>query len=158
MVASPVAQQRRIQVVPGLIALVAATLFAGAALYITLVEHPARMGLEDGPLLAQWQPSYKRALPIQAGLAMLGGAAGLLAWYFHHDWKWMAASLLLLANWPFTMLVIIPTNKRLMAMQPQHAGAESRGLLRRWGNLHGVRSVLGAAASLLFAWGFLVTR
>ncbi|RZI95174.1 MAG: DUF1772 domain-containing protein [Rubrivivax sp.] len=144
--------------VPGLVALVAATLFAGAALYITLVEHPARMGLEDGPLLAQWQPSYNRALPIQAGLAVLGGAAGLLSWFFLRDWQWFAGSLLLLANWPFTMLVIMPTNKRLMAMQPQHAGAESRDLLRRWGGLHAVRGLLGSAASLLFAWGFLVTR
>jgi hypothetical protein len=144
--------------VPGLVALVIATLFAGAALYITLVEHPARMGLEDGPLLAQWQPSYKRALPIQAGLAMLGGASGLLTWYFLREWQWMTGSLFLLANWPFTMLVIMPTNKRLMAMTPQEAGTTSRDLLRRWGNLHGVRSVLGSAASLLFAWGFLTSR
>ncbi|HWX50131.1 MAG TPA: DUF1772 domain-containing protein [Roseomonas sp.] len=144
--------------VPGLVALVLATLFAGAALYISLVEHPARMGLEDAPLLAQWQPSYKRALPIQAGLAMLGGAAGLLSWYQLREWQWMAGSLLLLANWPFTMLIIMPTNKRLMAMTPQEAGAGSRGLLRRWGSLHGVRSVLGSAASLLFAWGFLAIR
>ena len=142
--------------VPGLVALVAATLFAGAALYITAVEHPARMGLEDGPLLAQWQPSYRRALPIQAGLAMLGGAAGLLGWYVLRDWQWLAGSLLLLANWPFTMLAIMPTNRRLMAMQPRHAGAESRALLGRWARLHGVRSLLGSAASLLFAWGVLV--
>lgn len=144
--------------VPGLVALVIATLFTGAALYISLVEHPARMGLEDALLLAQWQPSYKRALPIQAGLAMLGGAAGLLAWYDFREWQWMAGSLLLLANWPFTMLFIMPTNKRLMAMTPQEAGVESRDLLRRWGGLHGVRSMLGSAASLLFAWGFLATR
>lgn len=142
----------------GLVALVLATLFAGAALYISLVEHPARMGLEDAPLLAQWQPSYRRALPIQAGLATLGGAAGLLAWYQLRDWPWIAGSLLLLANWPFTVFVIMPTNGRLMAMTPREAGAESRGLLRRWGSLHGVRGALGSAASLLFAWGILAAR
>ena len=158
MGASPVAHQRRIQVVFGLIALVVATLFAGAALYITLVEHPARMGLDDGALLAQWQPSYKRALPIQAGLAVLGGAAGLLAWYGSRDWQWMVGSLLLLANWPFTMLVIMPVNKPLMAMMPQEAGARSRGLLHRWGTLHAVRSMLGSVTVLLFAWGFLAIR
>lgn len=141
-----------------LVALVAATLFAGAALYITLVEHPARMSLDDGPLLAQWQPSYTRALPIQAGLAVLGVAAGLVAWYAHRDWQWMTASLLLLCNWPFTLLVIMPTNKRLMAIDPRHAGAESRGLLRRWGTLHSVRSALGSAAAFLFAWELLLTR
>ena len=47
----------------------------------------------------------------------------------------MAGSLLLLANWPFTMLAIMPVNKRLMAMTSREAGAESRGLLRRWGSL-----------------------
>lgn len=136
-----------------LAALLCATLFAGAAAYITLVEHPARLGLEDGPLLAQWQPSYKRALPIQSGLAVAGGLAGLVAWYLSTDWQWLAGSLVLLANWPFTLIVILPVNKRLMAMQPRNAGAESRKMLVQWGKLHNVRSALGALAMFLFAWG-----
>eukprot|EP01030_Chromulinospumella_sphaerica_P020999 gene20999-20926_t len=110
-------------------ALVLATLFAGAALYITLVEQPARLTLPDGPLLAQWQPSYKRALPIQAGLAVLGGLAGLVAGYGLRDWRLLAGGLVLLANWPWTMLVIMPVNKRLMAMSEADAGAGSRALL-----------------------------
>jgi len=132
-------------------ALVFATLFAGAALYISLVEHPARLGLEDGPLLAQWQPSYKRALPIQSGLAVAGGAAGLIVGYLSADWPWFAGSALLLANWPLTLFVIMPVNKRLMAMQEGEAGAGSRAMLVQWGKLHNVRSVLGAATALLFA-------
>src|SRR4051812_8437644 len=116
-----------------LTALVLATLFAGAALYISLVEQPARLRLEDGPMLAQWQPSYKRALPIQAGLAVLGGVAGLIAWYKLGSWQWLAGSITLLANWPFTLFVIMPTNKRLLAMPLREAGAESRRLLLRWG-------------------------
>jgi hypothetical protein len=132
-------------------ALVFATLFSGAALYISLVEHPARLGLADGPLLMQWQPSYKRALPIQSGLAVAGGAAGLIVGYFSADWRWFAGSVLLLANWPFTLLVIMPVNKRLMALQESEAGAGSRAMLVRWGKLHDIRSALGAATMLLFA-------
>jgi hypothetical protein len=132
-------------------ALVFATLFAGAALYISLVEHPARLGLADGPLLAQWQPSYKRALPIQSGLAIAGGAAGLIVGYLSADWRWFAGSILLLANWPFTLFVIMPVNKRLMAMLVSEAGAESRAMLTQWGKLHNVRSALGAVTTLLFA-------
>jgi hypothetical protein len=133
-------------------ALVFATLFAGAALYISLVEHPARLGLADGPLLAQWQPSYKRALPIQSGLAIAGGVAGLIVRYYSADWRWFAGSILLLANWPFTLFVIMPVNKRLMAMPERQAGAGSRAMLVQWGKLHNVRSALGAATALLFAW------
>ncbi|ATY33899.1 DUF1772 domain-containing protein [Sphingomonas psychrotolerans] len=133
-------------------ALVFATLFAGAALYISLVEHPARLGLADGPLLAQWQPSYRRALPVQSGLSVLGGVAGLIVAYLSADWRWLAGSVLLLANWPFTLFLIMPVNKRLMAMPESEAGAESRAMLVQWGNLHNVRSALGAATTLLFAW------
>jgi hypothetical protein len=133
-------------------ALVFTTLFAGAALYISLIEHPARLGLADGPLLAQWQPSYKRALPIQSGLAIAGGAAGLLVGYLSADWRWFAGAILLLANWPFTLFAIMPVNKPLMRMPASEAGAVSRAMLVQWGKLHNIRSALGAAAVLLFAW------
>lgn len=138
-------------------ALVCATLFAGAALYITLVEHPARQSLEDAAMLAQWQPSYRRALPIQAGLAVLGGVAGLVTGYQHRDWQMLLGSVVLLANWPFTLFVIMPTNKQLLAMRSQEAGPESRKLLLQWGRLHAVRSALGSVAALLFA-AALLTR
>lgn len=139
----------------GLTALILATLFTGAALYISLVEHPARLTLDDAPLLAEWQPSYKRALPIQAGLAGLGGLIGFIVWYLSKDWQWLLGSLALLANWPFTILAIAPTNKRLQAMQPGDAGPESRTMLLRWGRLHHVRSALGILAVLLFVFGLV---
>jgi hypothetical protein len=140
---------------PSVAALVIATLFAGAALYISLVEHPARLTLEDTPLLAQWRSSYKRALPIQAGLAVLGGITGLVVWRNLGDWRWLAGGLALLANWPFTLLIIMPTNKRLLELSRRKAGDDSRMLLRRWGSLHNVRSVLGSLSALLFAWAVL---
>ena len=134
-----------------LAALVFATLFTGAALYITLVEHPARLELADGPLLSQWQPSYKRALPIQSGLAVAAGVAGLIVGYFTADWLWFAGSIVILANWPFTLIVMMPANKRLMAMAEGQAGAASRAMLVQWGKQHAVRGALAAAAMALFA-------
>lgn len=133
-------------------ALVCATLFTGAALYISLVEHPARLALPDGPLLAQWQPSYRRALPIQSGLAVAGGAAGLITGAVLGDWQWFAGSIVLLANWPFTLIVMMRDNKRLMALAEGQAGAESRAMLVQWGRQHAVRGALGAGAVVLFAW------
>lgn len=138
-----------------LLALISATLFTGAALYISLVEHPARLTLDDGPLLGQWQPSYKAALPIQAGLAVIGGALGLIVWYQTREWQWLVGSLVLLANWPFTIFAIMPTNKRLLAMQPQQAGPESRRMLLRWGSLHNGRSALGTFSMLFFAYALV---
>ena len=141
-----------------LAALLSATLFAAVALYISLVEHPARLALDDGPLLAQWQPSYKRALPIQAGLAIAGGLSGVAAWYSSAEWQWLVGSIVLLANWPFTLIVIMPVNKRLLTMQRQEAGPESRRMLLQWGRLHDVRSALGTLAMLLFLWAVIAAR
>lgn len=139
-------------------ALVCAALFTGAAGYITLVEHPARLRLEDAPLLAQWQPSYAKALPIQSALAIAGGVAGAVAWYQAAGWHWIVGSILLLANWPFTLAAIMPTNKRLKATRPDQAGVESRALLLSWGRLHNVRTLLGLASTLSFALGATAIR
>lgn len=140
-----------------IVALISAALFTGAAGYITLVEHPARLQLADGPLLAQWKPSYDRALPIQSGLAIAGGLSGMGAWYLSGTLLWVFGSLVLLSNWPFTLLAIMPTNKRLKMIELEKAGPASRSLLVSWGNLHCVRSVLGVASTVLFAAAFAVT-
>ncbi len=139
----------------GVMALVLASLFTGAAAYISLVEHPVRFRLDDLNALAQWKPSYERALPIQAGLAMLGGCAGLVVWYLSGNWQWLVGGITLLANWPFSIWGILPTNKILKSVQANEAGPVSRTLLIRWGRLHNVRTILGAVAMLLFACGLL---
>lgn len=82
----------------------------------------------------------------------------MVAWYQTKNWRWMVGSGVLLANWPVTLVAIMPTNKRLMAMSAEEAGAESRELLRRWGNVHVLRSSLGSLSAALFSWGLLTLR
>jgi Domain of unknown function (DUF1772) len=140
-------------VLTGQFALVTAALFTGAAIYINLVEQPARLGLDDRALLAEWKPAYQRGFAMQAPLAIIGFLFGIIAARSGMDWRWLAGALLMLANWPFTL--ILPVNKRLMDMAPQNASPESRALIEKWGGLHAVRSLLGAAATVLFLWACL---
>jgi hypothetical protein len=134
--------------VAGQLALVIAAIFTGAAFYVNFAEQPARLQLDDHALLAQWQPSYTRGFIMQASLAMVGGLLGLLTYVQTFNPLWMYGAVLLVANWPFTLLVIMPTNNRLKAIAPSDAGPESRALIEKWGRLHAVRTALGAAATL----------
>ena len=129
-----------------LLALTTAALFTGAAIYISVAEHPARLGLPDRAALAQWQPSYKAAVPMQAGLALASAALGVWAWLDLDNSCALLGALLIFAVVPFTLFVIMPTNKRLQATAPDAADARTRELLVRWGKLHWVRNLLGLAA------------
>ena len=137
------------------LALVAAALFTGAALYVSVVEHPARFGLDDAALLAEWKPCYKRGAALQAPLALIGTALGVLAFLGGYDWRWLLGAALMLANWPFTLIAIMPTNKRLLAMGANAPHDELRRLMADWGRLHAVRALLGAASTLVFLWTVL---
>ncbi len=131
----------------------AAALFTGAAVYNNVAGQPARLALDDRALLVQWMQAYERGFALQVSLAGTGGLLGLLA--FGHsgwDWRWLGGAVLLLANWPWTLLGIMPTNHRLKVMAPDDAGPESRRLILAWGRLHAVRSALGMAATLAFLW------
>lgn len=137
-------------IVAGEFALATAAAFAGAAIYINLAEQPARLGLDDTAMLAEWKPSYARGLAMQASLALVSALSGFLAFWLMWDWRWLLGALLILANWPYTLLVVLPVNKRLEATN--QADAETRSLISRWGALHGVRSALGFAATVVYLW------
>jgi len=134
------------------LALFATALFAGAALYINLVEHPARMRLPTAGAAAQWAPSYARATWMQAPLALLGCAAGFLAWLLADGWAWFAGAAAIGAVVPFTFFGIMPTNHRLLAPGRDLASAETLALLARWNRLHAVRTALSLAALALFVF------
>lgn len=139
----------------GQLALVAAAVFFGAALYVNVAEQPARLLLDDRSALAEWKPAYKRGFSMQGPLAVVGFLLGLLAWWQTSDWRFLLGATLMIANWPYTLVAIMPTNNKLMAMPLDQAGPESRTLMESWGRLHAVRTGLGILATVAFLWASL---
>jgi hypothetical protein len=143
-----------IPVIPGLefLATLSAALFAGAALYINVAEHPARMSLETRLAALQWAPSYKRATWLQAPLAIVSLISGVAVWLLGGGTGWLMAALLVGAVVPFTFTVIMPTNNKLLASGRDLSSAETRELLVRWGHLHAVRTGLSLAGAAIYIW------
>jgi hypothetical protein len=134
------------------LAALSAALFAGAALYINVVEHPARMGLETRIAALHWAPSYKRATWLQAPLAIVSLVCGVSVWLSGGNVGWLLAALLIGAVVPFTFGVIMPTNHQLLAPGRDLSSEETRQLLVRWGQLHAVRTILSLAGTVVFLW------
>lgn len=132
------------------LATLACAIFAGAAIYINLVEHPARMSCGTELAAIEWAPSYKKAALLQAPLAILGFLCAVAAWLTGATVWWLVGGLLLGLVVPFTLIGIMPTNKRLMSADIDLRSDETRQLLKKWNRLHAVRSILSLAALVIF--------
>src|SRR4030095_11506526 len=113
----------------------AAGLFAGAAIYISAVEHPARVSCGTDLAVREFAPSYKRGAIMQASLALVGCVTGFIGGWQLNDRASILSALILGAVVPFTLIFILPTNKRLLDRALDPHGAEASHLLDRWGRL-----------------------
>ena len=134
----------------GQLALIAGALFTGAALYVSACEQPARLHLEE----ARCSPSGNRPInaepPCRRRWRSLAHCSASSRGGKHSDWRWLVGGAVILANWPFTFLVIMPTNNALLALDRTGGGPRSRDLIEKWGRLHAGRTALGVAATILF--------
>ena len=126
-----------------------AGLFAGAALYVNAVEHPARLSCGVDVALREFGPSYRRATVMQASLAIAGCVLGLWSAWVYND-VWLASGAVLLGSVvPFTLVIMWPTNRQLVDPALDPSSQRATQLLIRWGRLHALRSALSSAAFLI---------
>jgi Domain of unknown function (DUF1772) len=134
------------------VAVLACGLFAGAAVYVSLVEHPARMECGVEIATAEFPPSYRRGTIMQVTLAAVCLLSSIAAWLAGATFWWIVAGVLQVSVVPFTLIVILPTNKQLLSPTLDRRSAQTEQLLARWGRLHAVRSVLSALALVLLLY------
>ena len=140
-----------------LIAVLSCSLFTGAAVYVSLVEHPARMQCGVEIAATEFPPSYRRATVLQVIAAALGLLSSIAAWFAGATYWWLVAGAILGSVIPFTLIVILPTNRQLLTPTLDRRSPQTEQLLAHWAALHGVRSVVSGLALLLFL-GLLAFR
>ncbi len=137
--------------IPGLIALTFAAAFAGAALYITWVEQPARLALEGDALLSEWTPSDRRGVALLLVFALISTFAGFIAFNETADVRYAYGALIAIASWPYAFFVMAPLNNQILALRGADVGAAG-ALVRQWGYVEAGFAAIGVAAVAIFLW------
>ncbi|KAN0037569.1 hypothetical protein ACTFIV_002922 [Dictyostelium citrinum] len=154
------------------VALISGAMYAGISVYVQIVEHPARSTLPTEFAVNEWRESYKKAAPFQSALATISGIASMLTFgsiakascktinkaivkatedsvrhcCHCNGLGWLLSGGLMLSMIPFTMLLIMPINKKLQSKELDTFADDTRQLLAQWGELHSVRSVISLSA------------
>jgi Domain of unknown function (DUF1772) len=135
----------------GALALAFAAAFTGAALYINLVEQPARLALDDSALLSEWRPSDRRGFAMLASLALIAAALALTAYFQTQDVRWLIGAIIIIASWPYTFFAMVPMNNRILTITAADSGA-ARELVRTWGLLEYGQTAIGLVGCGVFLW------
>lgn len=129
--------------------LLSSGIFCGAAIYISLVEHPVRLGLMGEQVVPLFVRSYKRAAVMQALLALIASVGGYLLWFKNSDPLSLVGSGLFAFIIIYTLAFMMPLNRKLLAV-PQPKFIEARPWLVLWGCHHGLRSLLSLIGFVCF--------
>ena len=132
------------------IATITAGIWAGAAFYISFAEHPSALKVGVAFATEYFRPMSKRTAPLMMLLAALCGGTSIYAWYSGAELSWLLGGVLMLAMFPLTAILIVPTNVRLLKIDPQESEVEAAQLHERWGKMHAIRTVLGCLPFLIF--------
>jgi hypothetical protein len=98
----------------------------------------------------EFGPSYHRAAVMQASLAVIGFLTAVGAWLTGAGCWWLVGGVILVTVVPYTLVMIMPTNRQLLNQELDKDSVLAHRLLRKWTRLHVVRSLLGLVAFLIF--------
>ncbi|WP_299948426.1 DUF1772 domain-containing protein [uncultured Microbulbifer sp.] len=133
-----------------LIAIFCCGTFFGAALYISIAQHPAALetGTDFGARF--FPPMYGKAAPMQIALAAIGFLSGLVAWILGNGLLWLIGAILLISVVPITLKLIKPINDILLNPNNDLEPTEINELLIRWGHKHWLRTIVSGLSFIIY--------
>lgn len=135
-----------------LCAFAAACAFVGAALYVNVVEQPARLALDARAIIREWMPSNRRGFVMLAVLAIVSAFSGYADYIRTGDARWLIGATIILSSWPYAYFVMTPVNILLYRASRNAPATAIRELIRDWGLLECGQTAIGLGAACMFAW------
>lgn len=139
-----------------LIAIYLSGTFFGAAVYISMAQHPATMKAGVPFACKFFPPMYNLASRLQITLAVGGTLAGIFQWYLVRDSLWAIGAALLFFVIPFTVVVLKPINDQLLDSDSKRSDAQTEDLLSQWAPRHWVRSIVSGLSFAVYLWAGVV--
>ncbi len=126
--------------------------FAGGSLFLSFVDVPARAALDASVGREHFRQMYPRATALQAPAAATGSILGWAMYLLSGSPQGLVTGIALGAVVFYTLIAIMPLNRRLIDSRVELGAEEVAALLSRWGRRHLVRTLLGITAFLALLW------
>ncbi|EQC37091.1 hypothetical protein SDRG_05318 [Saprolegnia diclina VS20] len=140
-----------------LVAVGCTAMYAGASVYISLVQHPSLLLMTDYRMQAIFfADMYDAAGRVMAPLSVLGSGAALTVWLINRsELMWLAGGLCMASILPYTTYYMLRLNATLRdprrALRRGPTWLHQR--LQQWGRHHAVRSFLSLTATSTMLFG-----
>jgi len=144
----------KVSLVSRIVSTISCNTFFGAALYVNIVETPARLAQSTAPAMVKhFQETFPRAMAMQGKLAGLTSIGSLVSWWTQdhkHGYLLLCAGVSMLFALPWTKIVIMPINHQLMDGDTPVRKGEGwvADMMKRWNRVHAVRSCCSGVAML----------
>lgn len=134
------------------IATLTAGIWTGAAIYIGFSEHPATLKMGHVFAIQYFRHMSKRTAPFMMAMSAISSVAAFWVWSLNGSSAWLIGALLQLSMFPLTGFFIVPTNIKLIRIDPLAEPELAAALYRKWGRMHWLRTATGTLSFPLFVW------
>jgi len=122
----------------------------GIALTATVIVHPILVMAKKVTAIEVFKPFFDKThiwvLVLSIIVTLLALAYSLMTGH----WWWFGISMLMHLNGPYTILFMMPLNRRLMDENVDPLSEQTASDIRKWGGLHLVRTILNGLIFISF--------
>jgi len=136
-----------------ILSIVLVGILTGSSFYSSMVEIPIRATTSEEEQLKNWRLVFPKASKLLIIIGNIAMVLVLITWYLTENIGWLMGVIPLIILIPFTVFFIFKTNAKLTSLTDS-TGVSS--LIRSWGKLHNVRTILAIISFVTCVVSFVI--